>query len=198
MSKQVSRYPSFEVAGASLSTIAEAFRLFPQAGMKHLVRHGLATAGGDGKAAIDVEGWYPLDAVLEVFDEVLVAVGPSTMFEIGRSIPRHAVFPPDIADAFSALASANVAYHMNHRKNGLPMFDPATGKTEGGIGGFRIASKPGAKPVVVESDNVYPCELRHGLLTALATRFEPLATVAHSPERCVRRGAPACTYEATW
>jgi hypothetical protein len=131
-------------------------------------------------------------------DAVLTAVGQNTMFEIGRSIPRHAVFPPNINDAFSALASANVAYHMNHRKNGRPMLDPATGSMQSRIGEFRIVSKPGAKPVVVESDNVYPCELRHGLLSTLAARFEPRAIVDHAAERCQKRGAAACTYVATW
>jgi hypothetical protein len=136
--------------------------------------------------------------VLAVFDAVLVAVGPNTMFEIGRSIPRHAQFPPNINDAFSALASANIAYHMNHRKNGGPMFDPATGQTQSGIGEYRIVSKPRAKPVIVESDNVYPCELRHGLLTALAARFEPRTTVDHAAERCQKQGAMACSYAVTW
>jgi hypothetical protein len=131
---------------------------------------------------------------------VLVAVGPTGMFEIGRSIPRHAVFPPNIEDAFSAVASANVAYPMNHRKNGRPMFDPATSAMQSGIGEFRIVSKPGAKPVVIESDNVYRCELRHGLLNTLAARFEPRAIVDHAKERCqkARRREAACTYVATW
>jgi hypothetical protein len=197
MSKQA-RYPSVEVSGMSLATIAEAFRHFPQAGMKHLIRHGLASVDGKGTATIDVDKWYPLDQVLAVFEAVLVAVGPNTMFEIGRSIPRHAQFPPNIDDAFAALASANVAYHMNHRKNGRPMFDPATGEMQSGIGEYRIVSKPRVKPVVVESDNAYPCELRHGLLTALAARFEPRATVDHAAKRCQKQGAAACTYEVTW
>jgi hypothetical protein len=78
------------------------------------------------------------------------------------------------------------------------MFDPTTGKMQRGIGEFRILSKPSAKPVIVESDNAYPCELRHGLLTALAARFEPRATVDHKAERCQRRGEAACTYEVAW
>jgi hypothetical protein len=198
MSTQASRYGSIEVSGASLSTIAEAFRHFPQAGMKQLIRQGLASVGSDGKATVDLDRWYPLEPVLAVFDAVLVDVGANTMFEIGRSIPRYAQFPPDINDAFSALASANIAYHMNHRKNGRLMFDPATGQLQSGIGEFRIVSKPGVQPVVVESDNVYPCELRHGLLTALAARFERRAVVDHAAERCQRRGAAACTYEVRW
>jgi hypothetical protein len=198
MSKQTSRYPSIEVSGVNLSTIAAAFRLFPQAGMQQLVRHGLASSDNEGKATIAVDRWYPLDAVLAVLDEVLVAVGPNTMFEIGRIIPRNAPFPPSINDVFSALASANLAYHMNHRKSGRPMFDPATGRTQSGIGEFRIVSKAGVKPVVIECDNPYPCELRHGLLTALATRFESRAIVDHSAERCQKRGAAACVYEAKW
>jgi hypothetical protein len=198
MSKPAPRYPSIEVSGVNLSTIAAAFRLFPQAGMKQLIRHGLASVDGDGKATIAADRWYPLDAVLAVLDEVLIAVGPNTMFEIGRTIPKNATFPPSITDAFSALTSANVAYHMNHRKNGQPMFDPATGQLQIGIGEYRIVSKPGAKPVVIECDNAYPCELRHGLLTALATRFEPRAIVDHKAERCQKRGAAACTYEAKW
>jgi hypothetical protein len=191
MNTQASRYPSIEMSGVNLSTIAEAFRLFPQAGMKQLVRRGLASGG-----TIDVERWYPLDTVLAMLDEVLVAVGPTTMFEIGRTIPKNAPFPPTITDAFSALASVNVVYHMNHRKNGRPMFD--AGRFERGIGEYRIVSKAGAKPVVIESDIPYPCELRHGLLTAVTARFEPRAVVHHPAERCQKRGAAVCTYEAMW
>jgi hypothetical protein len=198
MSKPAPRYPSIEVSGVNLSTIAAAFRLFPQAGMKQLIRHGLASVDSDGKATIEVDRWYPLDAVLAALDDVLVAVGPNTMFEIGRIIPRNAPFPPSINDIFSALASANVAYHMNHRKRGRPMFDPGTGQLQSGIGEYRIVSKPAVKPVVIECDNAYPCELRHGLLTALATRFESRAIVDHAAERCQKRGSPACTYEVKW
>lgn len=197
MSK-ASRFPSVEVSGANLATIAEAFRLFPQAGMKQLIRHGLATIDASGKATIAVDRWYPLDATLAVLDEVLSAVGPTTMFEIGRTIPKNAQFPPDIKDVVSALASANVAYHMNHRKNGRVMFDPATGQMQSGIGEYRIVSKPGAKPLVMESDVAYPCELRHGLLAALATRFAPRAVVDHPADRCQKRGAALCTYHVMW
>ena len=37
------------------------------------------------------------------------------------------MFPPEINDVESAVRSIDIAFHLNQRKNGVVMYDPATG-----------------------------------------------------------------------
>jgi hypothetical protein len=50
---------------------------------------------------------------------------------IGKSIPENAQFPPEINSIEAGLQAIDVAYHMNHRIDGKPLFDPKTGKMTG-------------------------------------------------------------------
>jgi hypothetical protein len=63
-------------------------------------------------------------------------VGPRALFQYGQHLPKYAPFPPTITDIQSAMGSMDAAYHMNHRKNGKVMFDPATGEMLEGIGHY--------------------------------------------------------------
>jgi hypothetical protein len=65
---------------------------------------------------------------------------------------------PHIHDIHTALGSLDVAYHMNHRKNGMIMFDVQTGIMLEGIGHMITTNEPDARRIFVESNTPYPCD----------------------------------------
>ena len=64
------------------------------------------------------------------------------MFKIGSQVPKHAPFPPTLTDIHTGIAGIDVAYHMNHRKNGQVMFNPESGTMLEGIGHYRYERVP--------------------------------------------------------
>jgi len=72
-----------------------------------LERHGIKSP--------EAQGWYSQQAWLDAFREIAQSIGPRTLNRIGTSIPNSAKFPPGLDTMDKALASIDVAYHMNHR-----------------------------------------------------------------------------------
>jgi hypothetical protein len=88
---------------------------------------------------------------------------------------------------------------MNHRKNGIALFDPATGKMLEGIGHYGYSRVHGERRILSVCDTPYPCALDRGILTGVAIRFNSRAIVAHYPELpCRKQADPNCTYLITW
>src|SRR5262249_9529891 len=120
--------------------------------------------------------------------------------EVGKNISKDARTPPMIRDIVSSLQSVDVAYHMHHRKNGVPMFDPNNGGMLEGIGHYRPSMQPGARQIDVEVVDVpYPCDLDRGILVGFAQRYEPGANLEHLSEAmCRSRGHDRCRYAIRW
>lgn len=97
------------------------------------------------------------------------------------------------------MQSNDVAYHMNHRRNGQLMFNPATGVMLEGIGHYGYKREPGERKIISVCDNPYPCKLDHGILTTVARRFQLRALVTHDDTKpCRAKGGNDCTYVVTW
>jgi hypothetical protein len=192
-------YDGYEVNARNVQNVIDAFRLFPDAGLKPLVKRGIGAVNAQGKIVMVPSGWMSMGDWLASLDEILRDVGPNKMYEIGKQIPKNATFPPNIVDVESALRSCDVAYHMNHRKNGVVMFDPATGTMLDGIGHYLAKSTAKARQYVMEVDAPYACDFDRGILVALAIRFEKDASIEHLDElRCRKHGAAKCSYRISW
>jgi hypothetical protein len=190
--------PGIEVFGASIGAIVDAFKLFPSVALKKLVSYGIGTLKGS-EVVIDRDAWYSLDKWLAAYESIATTVGNRALQQIGQHIPKHAPFPPTINDIHSAMASMNAAYHMNHRKNGKVMFDPATGTVLKGIGSYGYAPVSGEKKIISVCENPYPCDFDRGIITALANRFERVSRVSHDDSApCRKNGADSCKYIITW
>jgi hypothetical protein len=190
--------PGIEVWGACVEPFIEAFKLFPSVMMKRIVAHGIGTLRGKD-IVIDRQAWYPLEEWLKVFEDIATTVGPRAIFQIGQYIPRHAVFPPSVTDIHTAIGSVDVAYHMNHRKNGKVMFDPATGKKLSGIGRYGFEPVTGERKIISICENPYPCDFDKGILSSMAARFEKNSRVAHDDRApCRKSDGPSCTFTITW
>jgi hypothetical protein len=191
--------PGIEVSGASLGAIIDGFKKYPTVAMKYLTKYGLVKTVAGKPAEIDRGGWYSLETWLAAYEGIANEVGPNSLFGIGKSIPENATFPPHVVDIHSAIASIDVAFHMNHRKNGVVMFNPENGSMLEGIGHYAVQPSEKENRIICVCENPYPCDFDRGIITAMANRFEPLARTAHDNEApCRKNGADSCTYVVMW
>jgi hypothetical protein len=171
-----------EVYGQSVQAIINAMEFLKLKAQRVLASHGIQP--------LEPDKWYPLQSVVESFNDILRQVGPHTTRSIGRAVPKSAVFPPAIASFESALASLDQAYRMNHRGSG-------------DIGSYRYQNQAGLERTGrMVCDNPYPCEFDQGIIEALYDRFQPegsfLLRIEHDPSGCRAKGARACTYHLKW
>jgi len=188
-----------EVSGENIGATLDGFKKYPSVAMKHLLRHGIVKSKPGEEPEIDRAAWYPLKAWLAAYEAIATEVGFNSLYSIGRTVPENAVFPPHIKDIHTAIASIDIAYHMNHRKNGEVMFDPSTGKMLDGIGHYGYEPIPNEKRIVCVCENPYPCDFDRGIVSAMATRFEPGASTVHDSDApCRKKGAESCTFHVFW
>lgn len=186
--------PGIQVNGTSLACVVDGFRKYPSVATKYLTQYGFTKNN-----LFDKDTWYSLEDWLAACESIANEVGSNSLYGIGKTVPEKAVFPPHVTDIQAALASLDIAYHMNHKKNGEMMFSPETGQMLEGIGHYKIEAIPGENRLLVFCETPYPCEFDRGVITALANRFEPLARTAHDSEApCRKNGADSCTFVVMW
>lgn len=185
--------PGIEILGAGMMATIAGFGPMRSIVERVLCRDGLLEAG----ASIDLEAWYSQQAWLDALREVDQRFGTEILFNIGAEIPNNAVFPSWATDVHTALRSIDVAYHLNHRRDGRRMYDTATGTMLDGIGHY-VIERVGERRVLATCITPYPCEFDLGIVTMMARRFEPRTLVEHVGRTCRRQGAQACTYSLYW
>ena len=191
--------PGIEVNGESLGATVDAFKQYPAVVSKYLVKYDLVKTVNGKPEPIDRSAWYPFDKWLAAYQQIAKEIGINSLYTIGKKIPENAAFPPHLTDIRSALGSVDIAYHLNHRKNGAPMFDPATGVMLEGIGHYRTQFFGNERRATVVCEEPYPCEFDRGLITALANRFEPMAKTLHDNSApCRKKGESSCTFQVSW
>lgn len=181
-----------EVNGQTILSVVKGAGVFEQTARKYLANHNLGDVKDSGDA------WYPQQNWLDTFSEIQTTVGKQTVFLIGKKIPESAIFPPHIKTIEDALASIDVAFHLNHRKGGKVMFDMNTGKMLEGIGhyGYNLAAP---KHAVLVCENSYPCHFDRGIITTMALRFDANALITHDDAApCREKGGDSCTYHVKW
>lgn len=171
--------PKVEVNGETILSVVNGVAA------KDFARNILASCGIQEPAP---GKWYPQQAWLDAFQKIATNVGPRTLFLIGQQIPASAKWPPGVDTLEKALASVDVAYHMNHRF--------------GEIGNYKF-EKVADKKLQMVCDNPYPCEFDKGIITAVARQFRPAGVlqvnVAHDDTKpCREKGANSCTYVISW
>lgn len=194
-----SSFAGIEINGTMLEAHVRAFRLFPSHALALLAKNGIGAVQANGEIVVDYQRWYAMDRWLKAFDSILAAVGPNMVFDIGQAVPRHAQLPPDVKDIHASIRAVDIGYHMNHRLDGRPMFNPATGQMLEGIGHYGYKAVPGERKIVSRCENPYPCSFDQGILTTFARKFEPSALILHADSGpCRATGGASCTYTITW
>ncbi|HKU40731.1 MAG TPA: hypothetical protein VJR89_21370 [Polyangiales bacterium] len=187
-----------ENSGESVGAIVDGFKKFPTIAQKYMCKYGFLKPN-QTLADLDRTRWYSEESWLQAFEAISNEVGLNSLYGVGKAMIENAVLPPQICDVPSALGSLDVAYHMNHRKKGVIMFDPQTGMMLEGIGHFVATVDAAEKRVVVVSNTPYPCDFERGIVGGFASRFDPNARTVHdSNAPCRKKGAESCTYVTWW
>lgn len=171
-------------------------------GMRTMRSLGLSILRDSGIVDPQPGEWYLQQDWLNAFKKIAETIGPNTLRSIGEAIPENADFPKEIDNIDKALASIEVAYHMNHRLHGRPLFDPSTGTFIHEIGHYAY-QKTGEKTAKVVCDNPYPCDFDRGIIESMAKTFKPQGSlfvwVEHDTGHgCRKNGDPDCSYLVRW
>lgn len=189
----------FQVLGSNIQNILDAFGAFSLLAGKIMLQEHLGTETADGTILFDPDKWYPLESNLRAIDRIQNEYGSVIIRQMTSALLRNSKFPPAVNSIETGLASVDVAYHMNHARNGVPLFSPATGQMGEGIGHYTCKPVAGKKQILCEVNTPYSCTFDQGLLLAMAHRFQPSATLVHqNPAQCRNSGHASCTYAVNW
>ena len=183
-----------EVNGQTILSFVDALGSMRDIGFKILAEKGIDNP--------QKGEWYPQQKWLDAFTHISNVADSSTLYEIGSAIFGNAEFPPEISNIHEALASIDVAYHLNHRLDGEALFDEKTKEKKEGIGNYRYKSIDEEK-VEILCDNPYPCDFDRGIIYSMAKRFKPTSAyfvkVEHNKESsCREKGDKQCSYIVSW
>jgi len=171
--------PKVEVVGQGILVLIEGVGEFRPTALQILAEHGIRD--------VQANQWYPLQAYLDAYRQVAERVGPVTLKLIGKKVPEVALWPPEINSVEGALASIDVAYHMNQR---------------GGDSGSYKFTKTGERSGKMVCHNPYPCPFDIGLVEATARKFAPAGArvrVTHDDTQgCRQKGGDSCTLLISW
>jgi hypothetical protein len=184
--------------GANMNAIMGGFGSFTLIASKLLLSEGIGTPDASMIAQFEPSAWYPTDRILRVFDHIQAEFGDFTLRQVGLQVLKVAPLPPQIVDLTSAYEMLDAAAHMNHGRNGVPLFDPATGVMQEGIGHYKWIHTKGTNKGTIESTTIYPCPFDEGLVTGAAQRFKPAAIITHDKASCRNRGGDRCLYHVSW
>ena len=170
-------------------------------GMEHFRTYAEEFLAENGVKDIKPDAWYPQQSWLDTFRSISQKVGPLTLKHIGKKVPESAQWPPEVNTIEKALASIDVAYHMNHRVANKVLFDPVTGNMFEGIGHYMYQQISEDSGRIIAS-NPYPCAFDMGLIEAVAKKFKPesfMLLVEHEANStCRKDGANECRYVIRW
>ena len=191
--------PNIEVNGQTVNSIITGLGYFTNLSRRYFSRVNIGKVVNK-KLQIDLNGWYSQEAWLEAFKQIAETVGDRVLYNIGLKVPENAQFPPWVVDIDTAIKAIDIAYHLNHRKNGRALFDMDIGKMFEGIGHYGYERDRSGRNIITSvSRNPYPCAFDKGIITAMAHKFQPNAKVTHDDSKeCRSHGGESCTYIITW
>jgi len=169
-----------EVLGQALMTFIKSTGAFEQKMLKMMAENGIKE--------IHEQEWYPQQILLDICKTIYETIGPNTLFQMGKHVPEHAVFPPGIDSLGKALPSIDVAYHMNNRGTNI---------------GYYKFKRTGEKEAFMICNNPYPCDFDIGIISGMTDKFKPKgcyhkAQITHDNRSCRKKGDDSCTYIISW
>ncbi len=194
-------YKEYQVLGANLQTILDGFGSFTLLASKILLESGLGTIDdeGIGMVKIDPAKWYSVPSLIRAWERIQSEFGEYTVKQAGLYIAKRAAQVGDthFQSLDHAMMVMDAGYHINHAKNGVPMFNPQTGQITEGIGHYKLRAGTAKNQIVFDVDALYPCAFAAGIVEGVALMFDPKAKVTHDPKNCRKKGVPFCTYSVT-
>lgn len=188
-------YDNIETKGAAAMAFVVSGTLGSTQRQALLNKHGIGE--------IKQDSWYDFKSVLNAFKDLSKTVGEMNLFLIGKTVMEQASFPP-MDGLENALRSIDIAYHMNHRKNGQVMFNPSTGEMQEGIGHYTVDKFDEKKrEAVMICSTPYPSKFEEGLIVQVVRQFKPkdsLRSKVILDDRKENRntGGETCTFLIIW
>lgn len=194
MAQFIAFIPNVEVNGQTIISVIDGMGEFKGLALTILAENGIP----DPRPG----EWYPQQWWLNAFKYIAEKLGPFTLRNIGTKIPENADWPPEINTIEAALASIDIAYHMNHRLNGEVLYNPQTKTMNEGIGHYEF-EKIDERQVRMICENPYPCDFDKGIIEAVAKKFRPedsitLSVVHDDSKPCRKKERRSCTYLVSW
>ncbi|MCY3411516.1 MAG: hypothetical protein INQ03_07800 [Candidatus Heimdallarchaeota archaeon] len=181
-----------EVNGSTVASVLAGMDMFRKIAIEKLEKVGIT------ELINDVTHWYSQKAWLQAFKLISQDVGGNTLHNIGRKIPENAIFPKEVNSIIGALASIDIAYHMNHRNRfGEILYNEETGEMIEGIGHYTTRQVSDSRIDMI-CTNPYPCEFDRGIVITMARRFQENAIVHHEDGECRKLGDDSCIYSVVW
>lgn len=194
MTQYIAQSDGIEVNGETVMAVLDGMGNFREKGREILAWNGIL--------APEAGRWYHQQALLDSLKQISGSFRPITLTSIGRKTPELIRFPVGIQGIHQALLSLDIAYHLNHRKNGKLLFDNAGRKVMDGIGHY-FYKQAGSNSAVIVCTSPYPCEYDRGLIDATALRFRPggvgdIRVMHEASDHCRKSGDDFCTYRVDW
>lgn len=172
--------PDVEVLGDVVLSVIHAMGAFKGLASEILERHHIV----DPQKYL----WYRQQAWLDAFSTIALEVGPTTLSQIGRQIPRQANYRPGLQSIDEVLLELDEAYKATHRG--------------GEVGSYRYRPTSLRSGLII-CHTPYPCDFERGLLHSLANRFAPpesLIDLRHEerPGQCKKHGHESCDFHLRW
>lgn len=194
MAQFIAFNPTVEIDGGTVLSFVNSMRKGQEKRLEILKKHGIIPGEKE---------WFIQQDWLDAFKEIASSVGDMNLFLIGTAIIESAQFPP-INNLEEGLRLLDVAYHMNHRLDGVVMFDPKTGAIKEGIGNYQLVEYNAKnQTATILCNNPYPSKFDEGIITQMVRKFKPANSAFQSVKLDVSKetrtnGADSCTFLVTW
>ena len=171
--------PNVEVNGETIQSFINGMGSY-QSIFEHTLKENGITKPQKGE-------WYSQQDWLNSFSVIAQKTGPATLKMIGKQIIHTAVWPPDVNTINKALASIDVAYHLNHR---------------GGEIGHYQYEKLAERKARITCNNPYPCDFDLGVISGAINKFavpQDRPVIVHEDINiCRKNHGDICVYIITW
>ena len=144
--------------------------------------------------------WHPLKNLMGFMKELEATGSRYSLEKIGATVAENAIWPDNIQTFIEAISSIDHAYHMNHQRDGQPLYDYANNQPiEGYIGHDVLTIDEATNTAIYECGSFYPCDFDKGMTKALARTFKPngktIVNVVHDDSKpCRKLGGDTCTF----
>jgi hypothetical protein len=148
--------------------------------------------------------WYPLKNLVDFFTYIEESNNSVILQKIGAEVANKALWPDTVQTIRAALESVNLAYHMNHRRNGLELFDYKKGVVIEGYIGHNILEVDDKKETVKYiCGSFYPSDFDLGMAKQVVKIFGKNAIAALSVKRDAskpsrKKGDTTCTFNLNY
>ena len=176
-----------EVSGRRILAIIEGLQAFKRLAMKILEKNGIIDVKADG--------WYLQRDWLKSLREIYEKTGASTLFSVGRRVPRYLKWPDEVKSLEEALSSINELYHKEFRGNALRPLEEE-------VGSYKLLEMDSSR-AILKADSPLPCSFDRGFLTGVVEKFrgssmKGVRIECIEEENCRDKGGTECTYRISW